>query len=332
MKIVAPYLLFLGDARDDLAAKTAQGIRHWRPGKCRGQIRLEGCVPDLGLPEMSLPEAAAAGVGTLVIGVAHAGGVIPDHWIATMVEAIESGLDVASGLHSRLAEIPVLADAARRTGGRLVDVRHPREQLRVGTGRARAGRRLLTVGTDCSVGKMFASLSIEAEMSARGMDADFRGTGQTGILIAGSGISVDAVVADFISGAAEALSPENEPDHWDVVEGQGSLFHPSFAGVSLGLLHGSQPDILVLSHEPTRDHMRGLPHVPIPGLEECMEANLAAARVTNPDVRCIGAAVNTSKLEEEDARRCLARVSEAIDRPATDPVRFGAGLLVDLLD
>lgn len=331
MKIATPYLLFLGDAPDDLAAKTAHGILHWRPDNCLGQHRLAGCEPDLGLPDMTIPEAVAAGVRTMVIGVANAGGVIPDHWADSIIEAMEAGLDVASGLHSRLADIPAIAEAAGRTGQSLFDVRHPNEKLKTGTGKKRPGKRLLTVGTDCSVGKMFASLAIEAEMKSRGIKADFRATGQTGILIVGSGISVDAVVADFISGAAEALCPDAEPDHWDIMEGQGSLFHASFAGVSLGLLHGSQPDALVLCHEPTRTHMRGLPHAPIPDLKACMDANLAAARLTNPDVRCIGAAVNTSKLGQDEARACLARVSEEIGLAATDPVRFGAGPLVDAL-
>ncbi len=331
MQIATPYLLFLGDAADDLAAKTAKGVLHWRPDSCLGQIRMEGCVADLGLPDMTVPDAAAAGVKTMMIGVANAGGVIPDHWADTIVEAMEAGLDVASGLHRRLADIPAIAEAAKRTGRALFDVRHPQGALKTGTGVNRPGKRLLTVGTDCSVGKMFASLAIEAEMKARGIKADFRATGQTGILIAGSGISVDAVVADFISGAAEAISPAGDPDHWDIVEGQGSLFHPSFAGVSLGLLHGSQPDALVLCHEPTRTHMRGLPHAPLPGLKECLKANLAAARLTNPAVKAIGAAVNTSKLGEAEAKACLARVADEIDLPATDPVRFGAGPLVDAL-
>ncbi|MEX1147268.1 MAG: DUF1611 domain-containing protein, partial [Sphingomonadales bacterium] len=238
MDIKAPYLLFLGDAPDELAAKTAIGVLHWRPEKCMGQFRLPGCAADLGLTDMTIAEAAAAGVRTLVIGVANAGGRIPDHWTRSIVEALDAGLDVASGLHRRLDAIPAIADAAARNGRALMDVRHPSGDLAVGTGKRRTGKRLLAVGTDCSVGKMFASLAIEAEMKARGIAVDFRATGQTGILIAGSGISVDAVVADFISGASESLSPDNDPDHWDIVEGQGSLFHPSFAGVSLGLLHG----------------------------------------------------------------------------------------------
>jgi uncharacterized NAD-dependent epimerase/dehydratase family protein len=201
----------------------------------------------------------------------------------------------------------------------------------VANGVKRRGRRLLTVGTDCSVGKMFASLAIEREMKARGMKADFRATGQTGIFIAGDGVSVDAVVADFISGAAEWLSPDNDDDHWDVVEGQGSLFHASYAGVSLGLLHGSQPDALVLCHEPGRPHMRGLPRVAPPGLAECIETNLAAARLTNPAVRFVGMSFNTSKLDAVEAARVCGAAEDELGLPCVDAWRDGAGRIVDTL-
>jgi uncharacterized NAD-dependent epimerase/dehydratase family protein len=255
MRIEQPYLLFLGDAPDQLAAKTAQGIADWRPEICVGQLRFTDCKADLGLPEMTLEEAAQKGAKTLVIGVANRGGIISDNWAEVLVQALERGFDLASGLHSRLADVPELAAAAARNGRRLFDVRHPTGRFSIGDGKPRPGKRLLTVGTDCSCGKMYTSLALERAMRARGLKADFRATGQTGILIAGSGVSVDAVVADFISGASETLSPANDADHWDLIEGQGSLFHASFAGVSLGLLHGSQPDVIVMCHEPTRTHM-----------------------------------------------------------------------------
>jgi len=187
------------------------------------------------------------------------------------------------------------------------------------------------VGTDCSVGKMYASLAIEKEMRARGMKVDFRATGQSGILIAGDGISVDAVVADFIAGAIEWLAPANDPDHWDVIEGQGSLFHASFAGVSMGLLHGAQPDALVLCHEPTRTHMRGLPDYPLPGLKDCLEANLVAARLTNPEVRAVGVAVNTSQMPDGGSGALLRRIEDALGLPAVDPFRDGVAPIVDRL-
>lgn len=331
MAIEHPYLLFLGDAADQLAAKTAQGIAHWRPGWCLGQLRLPGCNADLGLPDVTLEAAVAAGARTLVVGVANRGGVIGPDWVEVLEKALIHGLDLAAGLHNRLADVPSLTSLAAQHSRRLFDVRHPSRSFEVANGRRRPGKRLLTVGTDCSVGKMYASLALEKEMRARGLDADFRATGQTGILIAGDGVSVDAVIADFISGAVEWLSPANHPDHWDVIEGQGSLFHASFAGVSLGLLHGAQPDVLVLCHEPTRRHLRGLPDFPVPDLRECLEANLAAARLTNPDVTCEGIAVNTAALDAEAARALLATIEEELHLPAVDPFRDGVAPIVDRL-
>jgi uncharacterized NAD-dependent epimerase/dehydratase family protein len=329
MRIEQPYLLFLGDAPDQLAAKTAQGIADWRPETCVGQLKFTDCNADLGLPDMSLDDGLENGAKTLVIGVANRGGVISDIWTEVLVKALELGLDLASGLHGRLADVPELAAAAERTGRKLFDVRHPSETFSVGDGKKRPGKRLLTVGTDCSCGKMYTSLALEREMRARGLKADFRATGQTGILIAGGGVSIDAVVADFISGASESLSPANDSDHWDLVEGQGSLFHASFAGVSLGLLHGSQPDVVVMCHEPTREHMRGLPQYALPDIQACIEVNLSAARLTNPGVVCAGLSVNTSRLDPEAAKTCLAELEAEFGLPAVDPLRDGVGRLVD---
>ena len=331
MRIEHPYLLFLGDVADQLAAKTAHGIADWRRDWCLGQLRMDGCKADLGLPDMTIEAAVEAGAKTLVIGVANRGGVISEHWIEVLEAALGAGLDVAAGLHNRLADVPRLAAAALQHHRRLFDVRHPTQSLDVGNGRKRSGKRLLTVGTDCAVGKMYTSLAIEKDMRERGMNVDFRATGQTGILIAGDGISVDAVVADFISGAVELISPTNQPDHWDVIEGQGSLFHASFAGVSLGLLHGAQPDAIVLCHEPTRDHMRGLPEYSLPDLGTCIEANLAAARLTNPAVVCAGVSVNTSRLDAAEARRLLLRIEDSLELPAVDTFRDGAASIVDRL-
>ena len=331
MTIKTPYLMFLGDAPDQLAAKTAQGVAHWRPEVCIGQLRLAGCQADLGLPEMTLEAAAEASAKTLVIGVANRGGVISDAWTDVLERALELGFDLASGLHNRLGDVPRLAAAAERHGRSLFDVRHPTQTFEVASGKRRTGKRLLTVGTDCSIGKMYTSLALEKEMRARGLKADFRATGQTGILIAGDGVSVDAVVADFISGAVEWLAPANEDDHWDLIEGQGSLFHASFAGVSMGLLHGAQADALVLCHEPTRTHMRGLPHYPLPELEACIEANVVAARLTNPQATCVGVAVNTSALEPEAAARFTKETADRLGMPAVDPVRDGVAPLVDAL-
>ena len=329
MNIQTPYLLFLGDAADPLAAKVAQGIRDWRPDSAAGQFRMQGCNADLGLQDMSSAQAVAAGAKTLVVGVANRGGVISDSWIEILRDALAQGMDIAAGLHKKLADVPDLKADADRLGRRLFDVRHPNQTFDVATGAKRRGKRLLPVGTDCSCGKMYTALAIEKELRSRGVNADFRATGQTGILVTGRGVCVDAVVADFISGAVEWLSPDNDDDHWDVVEGQGSLFHPSFAGVTTGLIHGAQPDALVLCHEPTRTHMRGLPHFPIPDLKECMDANLGVAYLTNPNAQFIGVAVNTSKLGEQEADAYLKQTEEKLGLVTVDPLRDGVARIVD---
>jgi uncharacterized NAD-dependent epimerase/dehydratase family protein len=326
-----PYLLFLGDAPDQLAAKTAYGVAQWRREVCVGQLRLDGCRATCGLPDLTLEEAAAQGAQTLIIGVANRGGRISEAWQDTMLRALELGMDIASGLHNRIADLPAVAERAKALGRSLFDVRHPDRDFDVATGAPRQGRRLLTVGTDCSVGKMFTSLALEREMKARGLKADFRATGQTGILIAGGGVSVDAVVADFISGATEWLSPEAETDHWDLIEGQGSLFHASYAGVSLGLLHGAQAEALVMCHEPGRPHMRGLPHFPLPDLADCIALNERCARLTNPDARVVGLAFNTSALDPQGAERALKEAEDRFGLPTVDPVRTGVAAIVDRL-
>ena len=331
MTVEPPYLLFLGDARDALAAKTASGIATWRPEWCIGQVRLDGCNADIGLAEMTPAEAVRRGARTLVLGVANQGGFVQDNWTAAIVDALDHGLHVASGLHARLADIPGVHAAAERAGRRLFDVRQPPEAFKTGTGTKRTGKRLLTVGTDCSCGKMYTALAIEREMRGRGIDADFRATGQTGILIAGSGVAVDAVVSDFISGATEWLTPHAAADHWDVIEGQGSLFHPAYAGVSLGLLHGAQADALVLCHEPTRRHARGLPDYALPEIGACIEANLGAARLTNPAARLVGIAVNTGALGAQAAAALARELEDAHGIPCVDPMAMGVGPIVDQL-
>jgi uncharacterized NAD-dependent epimerase/dehydratase family protein len=326
-----PYLLFLGDAHDRLAAKTAIGVYDWRPDACVGQFRLPGCAADLQIDDLDVAEAAARGARTLMIGVANRGGTIPDNWLAPMCQALESGMDIASGLHTRLNSIAILRDTAARHGRALIDVRVPTQSYPVGNGEPRSGHRLLAVGTDCSVGKMYTTLAIEREMHARGLNAEFRATGQTGIFIAGSGVPVDAVISDFISGSIEQLCPANTNDHWDIIEGQGSLFHPSFAGVSLGLLHGAQPDYLVLCHEPTRSHMRGLPRYRLPQLQECMEANLSWARVVSKNPRFAGISVNTYHVAPSEREALLARLEDEFAIPCVDPMVTGVAALVDNL-
>lgn len=330
MEIARPYLLFLGDVPDALAAKTALGIVDWRRDWCVGQMRLPGCKADAGLADMDAATGAAAGARTMIVGAVNAGGVLPGHWVASIVSAIEAGMDVASGLHMRLGDVPEIRAAAERYGAQLFDVRHSSERFATGKGTRRAGRRILTVGTDCSVGKKYTALALEAGMRERGLDADFRATGQTGVFISGRGVAIDAVVADFISGAAEYLTPENDPGHWDVVEGQGSLFHPSFAGVTLGLLHGSQPDAFVVCHEPTRTTMRGVRH-PLPSIRAVIDLTVACGRLTNPGIRCVGIAVNTAALDDPAARALLDETAATHGLPASDPVRYGVAGIVDRL-
>lgn len=330
MQIATPYLMFLGDVSDTLAAKTAYGINDWRPEWCVGQLRMEGCAADLGIPDLTLEEAVAKGCKTMVVGVVNAGGVLPDHWVAEVVAALEAGLDVASGLHVRLGSIPRIAEAAKRHGRALHDVRHSSETFPTGKGTKRPGRRLLTVGTDCSVGKKYTALALEKGMRARGLDADFRATGQTGVFISGRGVAIDAVVADFISGAVEWVSPAADPAHWDLIEGQGSLFHPSFAGVSLGLLHGAQADAFVVCHEPTRTRMRGV-EAALPTIRQVIDLTVQLGRLTNPDIRPVGIAVNTQALPEPQARALLQEAEAAHGLPATDPVRFGVEGILDRL-
>jgi uncharacterized NAD-dependent epimerase/dehydratase family protein len=330
MDIAKPYLLFLGDVQDQLAAKTAQGVVDWRPEWCDGQLRLPGCKADTGLPDMTIAEAVAKGAKTMIVGIANAGGVLPGHWVKEIAAALEAGLDVATGLHQRLGAIPDIAAAAERNGRKLHDIRFSDVTFATGKGTKRRGLRLLTVGTDCSVGKKYTALAMEREMRRRGLNAEFRATGQTGVLISGRGVAIDAVVADFISGAAEWISPENDSDHWDVIEGQGSLFHPSFAGVTLGLLHGAQPDAFIVCHEPARTTMRGVNH-PLPEIRQVIDRTILEGQLTNPAISCIGIAVNTENLGEAEAMACLAETGKTHGLPCVDPIRTGVGPLVDEL-
>jgi uncharacterized NAD-dependent epimerase/dehydratase family protein len=329
--IKTPYLLFLGDAPDMLAAKVAIGIKDWRPDASVGQFRMENCNADLGLQDMTIDEAIAAGAETLVIGVANRGGLISDSWKAVLVEALEKGMDIASGLHNLLKDEAELAAAAMMHGRTLFDVRVPMVEFPIANGVKRTGKRCLAVGTDCSVGKMYTGLAMEKEMVARGMNATFRPTGQTGILITGGGIPLDAVVADFMAGAVEYLTPDSDADHWDLIEGQGSLFHVSYSGVTMALIHGGQPDALVLCHEPTREHMRGLPDYQQPSLAELRDTALVMARVANSDCKVIGISINTQHLSEVEADAYLKEVEAEMGLPTIDPFRHGPERLVDAL-
>jgi uncharacterized NAD-dependent epimerase/dehydratase family protein len=319
MQLKTPYLLFLGDAQDLLSAKTAFGIAYWRPEKCIGQLRLPNCTIDLKIPDLTLEEAFQKGAKTLIIGVANRGGIINPEWIPIFQKALTLGYDLASGLHQRLSDIVALKETAQQYKRSLFDVRHPQNDFPIATGLKRAGKRLLTVGTDCSIGKMFTSLALARDMKAKGFNVDFRATGQTGIFIASTGVSIDAVISDFVAGATETLSPNNQENHWDIIEGQGSLFHPSFAGVTLGLIHGSQPDAIIVCDEPHRPHMRGLPHYALPSIEECIDLNLRMARLTNPNVECVGISYNTSLMPASERIPFLENMQQKYNYPCIDP-------------
>ncbi len=290
--ISTPYLLFLGDAPDALAGKVAQGIKDWRPELCVGQFKLDGCNADMGLEDLSIDEAFVRGAKTMVIGVANRGGVISASWKTVIKQALEAGMDVASGLHNLLRDDEELVETAKAHGRTLHDVRVPSVEYPIATGVKRTGKRCLAVGTDCSVGKMYTALCMEKEMRARGMKASFRATGQTGILITGDGIPLDAVIADFMAGAVEYITPDNDADHWDLIEGQGSLYHASFSGVTMALI---------------------------------------LARIVNPDVKVVGISINTQHLSDDEALALCRETETRMGLPTVDPFRRGAARLVDAL-
>jgi len=331
IKLRTPYLIFLGDIVDSHYGKTGKGLVDWRPELVAGQIRLAGCKVDLGVPELTVPEAVQQGVGSLIVGVSPIGGRLPEHWLGVIEEAVNKGIDIVAGLHSRLADRPALVASAKQSGARLVDIRIPPEGIDVGSGRKRSGKRVLMVGTDCAVGKKYSALALTRALSDLGARATFRATGQTGIMLAGSGIAVDAVVADFLSGAAELVSPDNDDDHWDVIEGQGSLFNPGYAAVSLGLLHGSQADALLMCHETSRNEIDGWPGYPVPSLADCMRLNLEVGCLTNGNVRFAGVSVNTSSLSSRERVSYLGLLSKETGLPCVDPLIDGSAAIARYL-
>lgn len=326
-----PYLLFLGDTTEPGYAKTAFGLRDWAADRCVGEWSCAGATVTTGLPRLTPKEARARGARSLLIGVANSGGIISESWMPSLLEALESGLDIVSGMHTKLNDTPQLKSAAERRGRRLIDVRTPPRNIPIASGRKRAGKRLLTVGTDCALGKKYTALALARAFNQRGVDADFRATGQTGIMISGGGIPLDAVVADFAAGAAEMLTPDAPAQHWDVIEGQGSLFHPAYAGVSMSLLHGSQPDVIVVCHRPGREQVLGHGSFDLPTIGETIELNLRLGRRTNARIRCAGISLDTSRLDAAAAHRLLAEQSAQHGLPAADPIRGGAAFeeLVD---
>jgi uncharacterized NAD-dependent epimerase/dehydratase family protein len=329
VQLRAPYLIMIGDQDDRVNAKTGLGIVDWRPELVAGQLRFPGCEVDLGVADMNVSEAVSAGAKSLIIGVAPIGGVIPESWWRSIEEAARAGLDIVCGLHLKLADFPGVVAAAAESGARLIDVRNPPANLPVATGLNRSGKRVLTVGTDCAIGKKYTALALDKAMRSAGMNSSFRATGQTGIMIAGEGLPIDSVVADFISGAAELLSPANDEDHWDVIEGQGSLFHPGYAGISLGILHGSQADAFVVCHDATRTQISGWEHFDLPSIQEAIATHILMGSRTNPDIRCVGISVNTSMLPANERKSYLTDLSKVTGIPCIDPMIDGCTEIVE---
>ena len=303
----------------------------WCPEKCLGQLRLEGCAVDLGVPDYDIPTAMQMGAKSLVIGIAPVGGNIKIEWIPVLVAALEAGLDIINGLHVELAKIPRLATALEKSSSKIIQVRTPPTDIKVGTGRKRSGKRVLMVGTDCGVGKKYSALCLHRALKKKGIKTTFRATGQTGIMISGAGIPMDAVKADFISGAAEMLSPDNDDNHWDVIEGQGALHHPGYAAVSLGILHGSQPDAFVLCHEATRIHIDGFPGYKVDSLHKRIEEAKIHGRITNPKIKCVGLSVHTGWLPEDQRESYLKDLEKEMGLPCVDPMHGDLTPIIDNL-
>ena len=324
-----------------LDAKTAAVLLRYAPESVaalldttrRGQTAHDalgygGAVPIVG----TLEEAMAHEPDALLIGIAPVGGLLPPEWRAILLEALDRGLDLWAGLHTFLADDSELAARAAQRGRSLVDLRRVPETLPVASARVREvnARVVLTVGSDCNVGKMTAAWEVARALTNRGERAAFVATGQTGILLAGRGLAVDRVISDFVAGAAESLVLDAAREHdWVVVEGQGSIVHPGYAGVTLGLLHGALPHAMILCHQPRRTHIRhgGIPIPPLTDLVRRYEDALAPLR----QGKVVALALNTFDLSESDARRAVEASARATGLPATDPVRFGVQPLIEAL-
>ncbi|HEY9773659.1 MAG TPA: DUF1611 domain-containing protein [Planktothrix sp.] len=284
----------------------------------------------------SIAEAVSLNAEALLLGTAWSGGRLPESWRSDIMSAIRAGMHVVNGLHDFLADDPEIAKLAAQHQKLLLDVRRPPDNLDVATGLALKTKAfiVLTVGTDCSVGKMTTSLELAAETRKRGHKAAFVATGQTGIMITGgSGIAVDRVIGDFMAGATEKIVLEAAPGQDFVyVEGQGSLAHPSFSGVTLALMHGSCPQALILCHKSSRTciHGKGLEEFPQPAFKRMIEVSQTMTSFLRP-AKVVGIGLNTVGLDEAEARRRVEQAQEETGLPATDCVRFGSAPLVDAI-
>jgi uncharacterized NAD-dependent epimerase/dehydratase family protein len=329
-------ILVLGEgfSHDPHYGKTMRGIIQYGPDPVvaildskRAGETYEG-IPIVG----TVNDALCFDPTVAIVGVATQGGRFPPAWRDLLKSCITKGLDVESGLHEFISDDPELSELAQRFGVELRDLRKPPEGLNVPTGANLEvdAKIVLTVGSDCAIGKKTVAVELDREARKRGLQSVFVPTGQTGIAIAGWGIAVDAVVSDFLAGAAERLVVEGAARGGKLlfVEGQGSLVHPLYSGVTLGLVHGSAPHAFVLCHVPGSTEIEGCPGHPIPPLPELVELH---ERISLPRrrARVVCIALNTARLDEESARNAVTEAEELTGLPADDPVRFGAGKLLD---
>lgn len=323
------------------SAKTATCLLRYRGEEVVAVIDRDHAGGDtrtvLGVPAAvpivpSLAEALAFAPTALVIGISPPGGRLPPEWRATILAALAAGLDVISTLHEFLADDPEIAAAAARAGRRLVDLRRPPDVMPIAHARAveTRARRILTVGTDCNIGKMVTTVEIVREAQRRGIDARMLATGQTGMLIAGNGVAIDRVIGDFMAGVIEAEVLRHGDCDWLVIEGQGCLLHPAYSGVTAALLHGSLPDAMILCHYPARPQMRNQ-SVRVPPLAQWIPLYEAMLQPLYPRGRVVGIALNTYGMEEAAARAAVEAARRETGLPVTDVIRYGAAPLVDAL-
>ena len=341
-----PRFLILADGDfGPMTSKTANSVIRFQPDRVVGVLDRSqagktveqvlgfgGAAPVVG----SIEEGLALGPNAVLIGIAPQGGQLPPEWRSWLADALDAGCDIWSGLHTFLSDDPLLVERARAGKRRLLDLRRPPANLPIASGAAKdtAAFRVLAVGTDCNVGKMTAQLRLVDQLNRRGARTRFVATEQTGIMIEGWGIAVDAVVADFIAGAAEKITIEGaEGADVVLVEGQGSINHPGYSGVTLGLLHGSCPDAMILCHQATRQYIgdyRNASWLKMPPLAEYVRLYETIAATVHPS-RVVGIALNTYDLDDAAARDACATASRETGLPATDPVRFDAAPLVEAI-
>ena len=323
-----------GFSGDPHYGKTARGVIRYRREDVVAVLdsTRAGETHD-GLPVVGrVEEALEFGPTHALVGVATQGGRFPGPWRELLKSCIAAGLAVENGLHQFLADDPELVGLAERHGAQLIDLRRPPADLNVPTGENMDVRAqiVLTVGSDCAIGKMTVSLELDREARRRGIASVFVPTGQTGIAIAGWGIAVDAVVSDFLAGAAERLVVEGAQRGGELlwVEGQGSVIHPAYSGVTLGLVHGSAPHAFVLCHLAGSTEVEGYPGHPLPTLGELVDLHERIALRARP-ARVVAVALNTRALDDAAARAAIAEAEVETGLPADDPVRFGASRLLD---